>query len=40
MTAALLETNPELEAMWLQGNLMGRLATPDEFRGQCILDCL
>ena len=34
LTAALLEEKPELEETWLQGSLLGRLSTPDEFRGE------
>nr|XP_018266482.1 short-chain dehydrogenase [Kwoniella dejecticola CBS 10117]OBR88640.1 short-chain dehydrogenase [Kwoniella dejecticola CBS 10117] len=33
LTAAQLEEKPELNKIWLQGSLLGRLSTPDEFRG-------
>ncbi|WWC85610.1 uncharacterized protein L201_000474 [Kwoniella dendrophila CBS 6074] len=36
LTAALLDEKPELEKIWLQGSLLGRLSTPDEFRGPVI----
>lgn len=34
MTAALLDQRPDLNEIWLRGSLLGRLSTPDEFRGQ------
>ncbi|ODO01344.1 hypothetical protein I350_06163 [Cryptococcus amylolentus CBS 6273] len=36
LTAALLDEKPELNDTWLQGSLLGRLSTPDEFRGPVI----
>nr|XP_019014321.1 short-chain dehydrogenase [Kwoniella pini CBS 10737]OCF53102.1 short-chain dehydrogenase [Kwoniella pini CBS 10737] len=33
LTAAQLNEKPELNEIWLQGSLLGRLSTPDEFRG-------
>ncbi|KAK6904999.1 short-chain dehydrogenase [Kwoniella mangroviensis CBS 10435] len=33
LTAAQLDEKPELNKIWLQGSLLGRLSTPDEFRG-------
>lgn len=36
MTAALLEEKPELLEIWMRGTLLGRLSTPDEFRGPTI----
>ncbi|WVQ72950.1 hypothetical protein IAR50_002512 [Cryptococcus sp. DSM 104548] len=36
LTAALLDEKPELNDIWLQGSLLGRLSTPDEFRGPVI----
>lgn len=36
LTAALLAQDPSLEKIWLHGSLMGRISTPDEFRGPVI----
>ncbi|WRT63440.1 uncharacterized protein IL334_000345 [Kwoniella shivajii] len=36
LTAAQLDEKPELLKIWLQGSLMGRLSTPDEFRGPAL----
>ncbi|WVO17637.1 hypothetical protein L204_105334 [Cryptococcus depauperatus] len=36
LTAALLDEKPELRDTWLKGSLLGRLSTPDEFRGPVI----
>ncbi|OCF34960.1 short-chain dehydrogenase [Kwoniella heveanensis CBS 569] len=33
LTAAQLDEKPELNEIWLKGSLLGRLSTPDEFRG-------
>ncbi|WVF66468.1 hypothetical protein IAT40_001208 [Kwoniella sp. CBS 6097] len=33
LTAAQLDEKPELNDIWLKGSLLGRLSTPDEFRG-------
>ncbi|WVR03419.1 hypothetical protein IAU60_000410 [Kwoniella sp. DSM 27419] len=33
LTAAQLDEKPELAETWLKGSLLGRLSTPDEFRG-------
>ncbi|ORY31985.1 hypothetical protein BCR39DRAFT_524944 [Naematelia encephala] len=33
MTAQLLAQKPELDDIWHRGSLLGRLSTPDEFRG-------
>ena len=34
MTAALLDAQPELNEIWHRKKLLGRLATPDEIRGE------
>jgi hypothetical protein len=34
MTAALLDAQPELDEVWHRKKLLGRLATPDELRGE------
>ena len=34
LTAKLLEEQPELDEVWHRKKLLGRLATPDEIRGQ------
>ncbi|WWD22271.1 hypothetical protein CI109_106762 [Kwoniella shandongensis] len=36
LTAAQLDEKPELNQIWLQGSLLGRLSTPDEFRGPVV----
>lgn len=36
LTDELLEQQPALAATWLKGSLMGRLSTPDEFRGPAV----
>ncbi|KAL7419980.1 hypothetical protein Q5752_004943 [Cryptotrichosporon argae] len=36
LTAALLEAEPTLEPLWVRGSLLGRLSTPDEFRGPAL----
>ncbi|WVQ80486.1 hypothetical protein IAT38_002591 [Cryptococcus sp. DSM 104549] len=36
LTAALLDEKPELQELWLRGSLLGRLSTPDEFRGPVV----
>ncbi|KAK8845321.1 hypothetical protein IAR55_006034 [Kwoniella newhampshirensis] len=36
LTAAQLDEKPELNKIWLQGSLLDRLSTPDEFRGPVI----
>lgn len=33
MTDALLAERPDFEEEWLRGSMLGRLSTPDEFRG-------
>lgn len=33
MTAAQLEQKPELNDQWLRPALLGRISTPDEYRG-------
>lgn len=42
MTAALFDERPYLPELWTKASLLGRLSTPDEFRGmwprrQCIV---
>jgi NAD(P)-dependent dehydrogenase (short-subunit alcohol dehydrogenase family) len=34
LTAALLDAQPELDEVWHRKKLLGRLATPDEIRGE------
>lgn len=34
LTQALLDQRPDFDEMWLRGSLLGRLSTPDEFRGE------
>lgn len=36
LTDDLLEQQPALAAVWLKGSLIGRLSTPDEFRGPAV----
>ncbi|WVQ80485.1 hypothetical protein IAT38_002590 [Cryptococcus sp. DSM 104549] len=36
LTAAQLDEKPELQELWLRGSLLGRLSTPDEFRGPVV----
>ncbi|OXG20306.1 short-chain dehydrogenase [Cryptococcus neoformans Tu401-1] len=36
LTAAQLDEKPELKDIWLKGSLVGRLSTPDEFRGPVV----
>jgi NAD(P)-dependent dehydrogenase (short-subunit alcohol dehydrogenase family) len=36
LTAALLDAQPEFEEVWHRKKLLGRLATPDEMRGELI----
>jgi NAD(P)-dependent dehydrogenase (short-subunit alcohol dehydrogenase family) len=36
LTGALLDQEPEYERTWLEGSLLGRLSTPNEFRGPVI----
>lgn len=36
LTAALLDAQPEFEEIWHRKKLLGRLATPDEIRGESL----
>lgn len=36
MTDQLLAERPDLDQEWLRGSMLGRLSTPDEFRGPVI----
>lgn len=36
MTDQLLAERPDLDEEWLRGSMLGRLSTPDEFRGPVI----